>query len=282
MSNHAREALAGQTFLVKLGGETIADTAVLQRVLDDVRALTEHGVQVVIMHGGGPQATALSKRLGLTANMVGGRRVTDRDTLDVMKAVLAGQVNVDLVAACRAKAIPAVGLSGVSAGLIDAVKRPPKAVSGSNGVPVDFGYVGDIVGVRQDLLRALLAAGFVPVLNSLGSDAAGEVYNINADAAANAVAIALGVDKLIMITGAPGVLRDKDDPRTRIPTLTSAAARAAIEEGTIVGGMIPKIEESLEALSGGVGAVHIVKVDEPGTILDEVLRGGSRGTELVM
>lgn len=282
MNINALSEYRGQTFVLKIGGEAVADRLMLDSLLADVWALREAGVRVVIMHGGGPQASELSERLGLERVMVGGRRVTDYQTLQVMKMILAGQVNIDLVAACQARRIDAVGLSGPSGRIIQAVKRPPRAVSGSEGKPVDFGWVGDIVAVERRALDVLLDAGFTPVLSSLGLDEEGHIFNINADVAANSVAVGLGAHKLLLLTGAPGVLEDRNDATTRIPSLTEASARQAIADGRIQGGMIPKVEESIEALRAGVGAIHILSAAQTGALAAEVAEAGSVGTQIVL
>lgn len=267
------------TIVIKTGGELAADTEQVAALGADIAALE---ADVVVVHGGGPQATELSRKLGIERHIVGGRRVTDRETLDVMKMILGGLVNVDLTAALRGAGLRTIGLSGVSSGLVEAVKRPPRVVSGGGPEPVDFGWVGDIVGVNVSLLRLLLAEGYTPVLNSLGGDAGGHVYNINADVAATKVAAALEADHLALLTGGvPGVLRDKDDPETRIPRLTADDARAAIADGVIVGGMIPKIEEALDVLDAGVGAIHILGALRPGDVRRALDTPGSVGTALV-
>jgi len=266
--------------VLKLGGDMVADAAQTAALTDDLKRLCGISHRALIVHGGGPQATELTKRLGIERRIVGGRRVTDAATLEVMKMVLAGQVAIDLTAALRAAGLPAVGLSGVS-GVIEAVKRPPRVVSGCGPDPVDFGLVGDIEAIHTEPLRALVRAGMLPVLNSLGADAAGQVFNINADIAATRVAAALGASRLVLLTGkVPGVLRDPADPGTRIPRLTSAEARLAIADGTIVGGMIPKIEESLAVLDS-VDTVHIMGRVEPGALLRELKRPGDVGTALI-
>ena len=191
------------------------------------------------MHGGGPQATELGRRLGLEPRLVGGRRITDAPTLDVMKMVVAGRLNVDLVAALRAAGVPAVGLAG-SSGVIRAHRRPPRAVSGSDGAAVDFGLVGDVDGFDRALLDALDAAGYLPVVACLGAGAGDEVLNINADVVASQLAAAVGAAALVACTAVGGVRRDKDDAGTRIARLTVAEARAAIADGTRAGGDDPE------------------------------------------
>ncbi len=278
---------AAPTAVLKLGGEVVADADALAAVLADVAALTRAGWRLVICHGGGPQAGSLQRRLNLPTVKVGGRRVTDGPTLQVMKQVLAGEVSVDLVAAAVQAGLPAVGLSAVSCGLVTAHRRPPSRVSGGGDDPVDFGFVGDIDEIRPQLLRHLWEGGFVPVLNTLGLDGqrhaqhpTRQVYNINADTVAAAVGAALRVDHLFLMTAIGGVMRDKDDPSTRIPVLRATAAKTAIVDGTIVGGMIPKIEEALQNLDRGIGAVHIIG-PTAGCLQGAAQQPGQQGTALL-
>jgi len=275
------------TAVLKFGGEVVADTPRLVRVMSEVKALSDRGWHFVLCHGGNPQANALTERLGLERKQVGGRRITDAETLRVMKQVLAGECNIDVVAAALGQGLRAVGISGVSAHLVTAERRPPKVMSGCGPDPIDFGYVGDIAEIRTDLIELLWDHGYTPVLNTLGvssrpDEASGvcEVYNINADTVSSAIAAALRADHLFLITGVPGVLRDKDDPSTRIECLSEREARRAIDEGVIVGGMIPKVEEALKILQQGVKAIHIVGA-EAGSIRAEAERPGSCGTVLV-
>ncbi len=272
--------------VLKFGGDVVQDTDRLVAVLSEVAALVASGWRFVLCHGGGPQASSLQGRLGQHVVKVGGRRVTDAATLEVMKQVLGGQVSVDVVAAAQATGLSAVGISGVSAGTVTARRRPPIVVSGGGSEPIDFGLVGEIVSLRTDLITHLWEGGFTPVLNTLGVSAAPvegpacAVYNINADTVACGLAASLRAEHLFLMTGVPGVLRDKDDPATRIPTLTAAQARTAIAEGVVVGGMIPKIEEALRQLEAGIGAVHILGADAAG-LRAEAVRPGAAGTALV-
>ncbi len=272
--------------VVKIGGELVARPHDLLQLVADVAALVASDWRIAICHGGGPQATALQERLAIPTTKIGGRRVTDAATLQVMKLVLAGEVSVDVCAAAAAVGLPAVGISGVSAGLVTARRRPPKVVSGGGPEPVDFGLVGDVTEIRTALVEQLWAGGFVPVINTLGVAEAAppaspcEVYNINADTVASALAATLRADHLFLVTDVPGVLRDRDDPSSRIPRLGAAEAKAAIADGIIVGGMIPKVEEALDNLARGIGAVHILGVG-PGALQEAAMHPGSRGTVLV-
>jgi acetylglutamate kinase len=269
----------GRWFVVKIGGELAMDKPKLAASVGAaVRAFLDAGIRVAVIHGGGPQATDLQKKLGLQPKMVGGRRVTDEATLEVMKMSLAGQVSVDVAAAFRLAGVPALCTTGVSAGLVDAVKRPPKVISGAGPDPVDLGLVGDVAGVDVALFERIAAAGIVPVLGSLAGDGQGNVFNINADTVATRVAAKLGAAKLFLVSNVPGVLANKDDPSTRLPTLTPAEARAKIASGVIQGGMIPKVEESLEMLEEGIEAIHIVGISPNDAVLREAEKAGSQGT----
>jgi len=265
-----------KTIVVKLGGD-VFEPASLAAVAAELPAVVAAGWRPLLVHGGGPQATALSERLGLTPVLVGGRRVTDASTLDVMKMTVAGKLNVDLVAALRAAGVPAVGLAG-SSGVVRAAKRPPRVVAGGGDAPVDFGWVGDVTGFDLTLLTLLRDAGYLPVVASLGLADGGVCLNINADVVASQLAAAAGAAALVAITRVGGVRRDKDDPASRIPRLTVAQARAAIADGTVRGGMIPKLEEAFAPLGAGVPAVHIVA---PGELVAALSTPGATGTVLV-
>lgn len=284
--------------VVKLGGEVVAAArttdspqegnapdqkwgAHLAAIAADLAELRASGARVVVVHGGGPQATALQKQLGQTPNMVAGRRVTDADTLEVMKMAVAGKVNVDLCAALLAAGARPVGLHGASSCAVRAVRRPPRVVSGGGPAPIDFGFVGDVVDVNRELLALLTGAGHVAVLACLGADQAGNVFNINADVVANKVAVALDARALVLVTDVPGVLRDLEDPGSRIARLTVAAGRQAILDGVVTKGMIPKLEESFASLAEGVRAVHIIGRLDRGQLAREVAEPGSVGTVLV-
>ena len=267
--------------VVKLGGEVVAGPE-LPIVAADVAALSRRGDRVIVVHGGGPQATDLSRRLGIETRQVGGRRVTDAATLDVMKMVVAGKLNVDLCAALLAAGIRPVGLHGASGLVVEAVKRPPRVVSGGGPDPIDFGHVGDVIGFNTHLLGTLWSAGYVPVLACLGADGLGHTYNINADIVGNQLASNLGADHLFLVTSTPGVLRDVKDPSSRLALLTAEGARQAIADGTVTGGMIPKLEEAIAVLDGGVKSIHIVGRLQPGDLVREIDAPGTVGTTLTM
>jgi acetylglutamate kinase len=273
---------SGRPVVVKLGGDVLEGPA-LDRVAEDLHAAHAgggpgggHG-RLVVVHGGGAQVTALSAKLGLPTTMISGRRVTDAATLDVLKLVVAGRLNVDLCAALRRRGVPAVGLHAGS-GIIAAVRRPPRLLSGAGPDPVDLGLVGDVTGFDLSLLDCLWAADNLPVLSCLGMDPHGQVLNINADMTSSMLAAALGARTLVAVTAVGGVRRDKDDPASRIARLDVAGAKAAIASGQVQGGMIAKLEEAFVPLGAGVGSVQIVA---PGEIAAGLRAPGCAGTLLV-
>ena len=268
-----------QTIVVKLGGEVIASSELSQLTAD----LAELGrsARLVVTHGGGPQATKLQEALGQTPIKIAGRRVTDAATLDVMKMVLAGKLNVDLCAALVKVGAKPVGLHGASDMLIAAERRPPRVYSGAGPEPVDLGYVGDVVSVDTELLEVLLGAGRMPVLACLGCGSDGQVYNINADIVATKVAVALAAASLVLISDVRGVLRDVKDPSSRIARMTIGEGQALIQSGVVKEGMIPKLEECFSAISAGAKQVHIVGRLSKGELSSEIANPGSIGTVVV-
>jgi acetylglutamate kinase len=270
-------------FVIKLGGEVLADQEALDRVAAQIGLLTSLSIQVVVVHGGGPQATALSRRLGQEPTIVAGRRVTDDAALEVAKMVYSGVLNVDLLAALRANEVQGVGLSGVDADLITARRRPPVKVVDDAGVAreVDFGHVGDVDRVDPRVLATLLQSRFVPVISSLAGDADGAIFNVNADTVAESLAVALQAQKLIFLTGAPGVLRDRNDPSSLVTFADPDDLAALLASGAVAGGMRPKVEACIRAATGGVERTHIIDGRLSDSILLEVFTGSGCGTMIV-
>jgi acetylglutamate kinase len=269
-----------KTIVLKLGGE-IVHAPELDVVARDLRKLVDGFHRVAIVHGGGPQATALQKTLGLETRMVAGRRFTDERTLEVMKYVVAGQLNLDLCARLLANGVMGVGLHGASGHAIQARKRPPRVMQGAGPDPVDLGLVGDVTGFNLPLLGDLFERRYVPVLACLGCDDRGQALNINGDTVASQLAGALRADALVLVTSTPGVLRDVHDPASRIPRITRAEFEAMVKDGTVSGGMIPKLEESFDVLRSGARSVVIIGKLAPGDLEHAVLDPGSAGTVLV-
>lgn len=265
--------------VVKLGGEVIAGES-LRVLAADMSALarTRH---VVVVHGGGPQATKLQEALGQTPIKIAGRRVTDEATLDVMKMVLGGKLNIDLCAALlRAGGVP-VGITGASGHIIAAKRRPAKVYSGAGPDPIDLGFVGDVTKVNTTFIRTLLEGGMIPVIACLGAGDDGQIYNINADIVANRVASELGAKSLVLVSDVVGVLRDIKDPSSRIGRVSIAEGRALIAEGVVREGMIPKLEESFATLAQGAQQIHVVGKLALGDLEREIASPGSVGTVLV-
>jgi acetylglutamate kinase len=276
-------AYRDQVFVVKLGGEVLGEPEVLEQVTGQLALLSSLSIRLVVVHGGGPQATALSRRLGSEPRMVAGRRVTDDAALEVAKLVYAGQLNVDLLAALRAHRVQAVGLSGVDADLITAHRRPAVQVMDDSGktVKVDYGHVGDVDRVDPRVLSTLVEARFVPVVASLAGGEDGEVFNVNADTVAESLAVAMRAQKLIFLTGAPGVLRDRNDPSTLVTFADPDDLAGLMASGVLSGGMRPKVEACIRAATGGVERTHIIDGRAPDALLFEVFTGAGCGTMIV-
>jgi len=276
-------AYRDHVFVVKLGGEVLSDPDVRDQVAGQLSLLSSLSIRLVVVHGGGPQATALSRRLGQEPRMVAGRRVTDDAALEVAKMVYAGQLNVDLLAALREHKVQAVGLSGIDADLLTAHRRPPVSVVDDDGrtVQVDYGHVGDIDRVDPRVLVTLMEARFMPVIASLAGDEDGGVYNVNADTVAESLAVALRAQKLIFLTGAPGVLRDRNDPTTLVTFADPDDLAGLMASGALAGGMRPKVEACIRAATSGVERTHIIDGRAPDALLLEVFTGAGCGTMIV-
>ena len=270
----------GKTFVVKAGGGVFADVASTRVLIEQIAILHYFGVRVVFVHGGGPQLTELSTALGVPTRMVEGRRVTDQKSIDVSAMVLNGLINTRILGICRDLNIEAVGISGVDAGLVRAHKRPPVKVE-SIGEMVDYGFVGDIDAVDPAAVRKLLDNGLMPVVSPLSADDNGVLLNINADTVASALGAALGAEKLILCTGAPGILGDLSDPGSLISFIDLRGLKRLREEGRIADGMLPKAKAIEEAIRGGVRRVHVVSYAAPEGILGEVFTNEGTGTLIV-
>lgn len=271
----------GRVFVVKLGGEVLSRTRRIEALVEQAGVLQALGVRVVIVHGGGPQSTELTERLQHKARMVAGRRVTGPEDLKVAAYVLNGAVNTRLLAACRACGIPAVGLSGVDAGLVTAHRRPPVKMEGAGEEPVDFGLVGDIGEVDPAVLDLALEGGLTPVVSPLSADRKGNLLNINADTVAASLAVALKAEKLVLTMAAPGILQDRSDPSTLVSYLDLAGLQKLREQGALGDGMLPKATAIESAIGGGVPRVHLVSGSTEDALLREVFTNEGCGTLVV-
>ena len=269
-----------KTCVVKVGGDVLEDAEEREGLAFNVRDLIDDGFRVVLLHGGGPQVNRLQEKVGLKPNKVGGRRITGADDLLVVEQAICGEVNVGLVSTLLGAGINAFGCHGASGRLVSAKKRPPRVVSGAGPEPIDFGEVGDVDKINHELLEGLLALGLIPVIATLGVDESGRVFNINADTTVVAIAKALKPDLLLLVTKVGGIFKDLDDPQSRIADVNAEQARALIADGTIQGGMIPKVEEAMSVLDAGVGAIAIAGAAQLGAFRAVANGGGDFGTRI--
>lgn len=257
----------GAIVVVKFGGSAMSSPERYRQFAEDIVLMHQVGMKPVVVHGGGPQIGEWLKKLGKTSEFRDGRRVTDAETLEIAQMVLVGKVNSELVASLNRHAPIAVGLAGTDAALL--------TVEQAEG---DLGFVGSVTEVNTELLDRLLAMELVPVLSTVGADADGQAYNINADDVASAVAAALQAEKLIFLTDVPGVLSDPSDESSVITHMTIPEARSSIADGTIGGGMIPKVEGCIDAIERGVGSVHTVDGRVPHVLLLELFTDAGVGS----
>jgi acetylglutamate kinase len=258
-----------QRFVMKCGGSTLA--ALPASFFDDLRELQADGIKPVIVHGGGPAISETLTKLGIASEFVNGLRKTDEATLDVVEMVLAGRINKEIVRRIQQSGARALGLSGVDGKLIQA-----KPVANSS----EIGFVGDVTDVNADVIEGVMAMGYIPVIAPIGIDDAGQRYNINADTAAGAVASHLGVERMIVVTDVPGIMRTVDGAKVVLPSVTVEQIDEMIASGEIYGGMIPKVRAAVQCIQGRVQEVVIVNGDEPG-VLGRAVREGGIGTRIV-
>jgi acetylglutamate kinase len=257
----------GKTIVVKVGGLPMTDPERARSLAKDVLLLHSVGIRPVLVHGGGPQIDDHMRKVGKAPEFRDGLRVTDSETLDIVRMVLVGKINRELVSAINAIEPVAVGIAGEDGRLLEAE-------------PVDgaLGFVGRVERVRAGLLHALLDDGLVPIVSTVGADAAGQPFNINADDAARAIAVAMGAEKIIYLTGAPGLLENPDDPASLVHRLSSQEARSRIADHSVSGGMIPKLIACAEAVDGGVGSAHMIDGRAEHAILVELFTDAGVGT----
>jgi acetylglutamate kinase len=271
----------GKVFVIKAGGAVFGDPESTRALIEQVAILHQVGIKVVLVHGGGPQLTELSDALGIQTRMVQGRRITDEKSIDVTTMVLNGLINTRILAICRDLDIDAVGISGVDAGLVRAHRRPPVKLEGHASEPVDFGFVGDIDAVDVDVLRKQLDNGLMPVVSPLSADANGVLLNINADTVAAALGAALSAEKLLLCTGAAGILERIEDPTSVISFTDLSGLKRLRESGALSEGMLPKAAAIEHAIRGGVRRVHVISYKAPDSVLAEVFTNEGTGTLIV-
>ena len=260
----------GKIVVVKYGGNAMTSEDLKQQVMEDIVLLYLIGVKIVLVHGGGPEITELLGKIGKESEFFDGLRVTDKETVDVVQMVLAGKINKSLVNLLEMKGAKAMGISGIDGHMIEAEIKDER-----------LGFVGKITSVNVEPIADLLEKGYIPVVSTVGCDKAGNVYNINADTAAAQIAGAMKAESLISMTDIAGILRDRDDPSSLIPLIDIGDAEALFREGIISGGMIPKVECSIDAIRCGVKKVIIMDGRVPHAILIETLTDEGAGTMVV-
>ncbi|MEE9414794.1 MAG: acetylglutamate kinase [Acidimicrobiales bacterium] len=257
----------GAIIVIKLGGNAMVEPELATSFAQDIVLLRSVGLKPVVVHGGGPQIGDLLRRLGKETEFRDGLRVTDAETLDVARMVLVGKVGRDIVGSINVHGAYAVGLSGEDGGLIRAAARDP-----------ELGFVGDVVEIRPNIIERLLAEDMIPVVSTIGSDAAGQAYNINADTVAGALAGALDAEKVIYLTDVAGLLLDIDDPASIVARSTVAELQGHVDDGTVSGGMIPKVTACIEAVEAGAKSAHMLDGRVPHVLLLELFTDSGIGT----
>ncbi|PSO63297.1 MAG: acetylglutamate kinase [Cyanobacteria bacterium QH_6_48_35] len=265
------QQFAGRTVVVKYGGAAMRDKTLKDQIVRDIVFLSCVGLRPIVVHGGGPEVNSWLGKLGIEPQFRNGLRVTDADTMDVVEMVLVGRVNKELVSLINHAGGRAVGLCGKDGNLIKA--RP----EGQKGI----GFVGEVSSIDTSLVESLVNSGYVPIISSVAADQTGQAYNINADTVAGEIAAALGAEKLILLTDTPGILKDHHDPSTLITKLDIQRARGLIEEETVAGGMIPKVNCCVRSLAQGVRAAHIIDGRISHSLLLEIFTDEGIGSMIV-
>jgi acetylglutamate kinase len=269
----------GKTVVIKYGGHAMLSPELKEAVLTDTVLMKYVGMNPVIVHGGGPEITDMLKRIGKESRFVGGLRVTDKETMEIVEMVLVGKINKEIVTMINRIGGRAVGLSGKDGDLFEAVKKYRKVRTPEGGEEmVDIGFVGDISRVNPEIVNTVISEGYIPVVAPVAVGQDGQSYNVNADYAAGRLAAALGADKLIILTDVEGIMADRSDPASLFSVLKADNIPTLIDRGIIEGGMIPKVECCLDALAGGVKTTHILDGRELHSILLELLTDKGIGT----
>ena len=268
----------GKVFILKASGGVFGNSDATRALMEQVAILHQVGIRVVIVHGGGEQLTGIQQSMGIETRMVAGRRVTDAKSIEVTSMVLNGLVNTQILGICRELSINAVGVSGVDAGLIRAHKRPPVQVGSET---VDYGFVGDIDLVDAKVLQQLLDDGLMPVVSPVSCDDKGVLLNINADTVAAAIGAALNAEKLLLVTGAPGIMESLEDPHSLVSYTDLAGLKKLKDQGSLKDGMLPKAKAIEDAIRGGVRRVHCISYKTPDSVLAEVFTNEGTGTLIV-
>src|SRR5258706_8983192 len=274
----------GKTFVVKLSGKVTEDRVGLISLAEEIAMMHTVGIRLCVVHGGGKQLSDLDEIMGVQQTIIEGRRVTDDATLEMAKMIFAGKINTDILSALRHRGCEAVGLSGVDGNIVHAERRPPKEIMNretGESEHVDFGNVGDIIEINARLLTVLLDEGYLPVISSLGADAEGTVFNINADTIAAEIAIQLQAEKLILLSDVDGIYLRAGEPETKLSRLTADEAEAMLKDRTATRGMIPKLQSIAALLKRGVHSAHILDGTKRNALLSEIFTDSGTGTMIV-
>lgn len=271
----------GKTVVVKYGGNAMINEELKEKVMQDVALMKYVGIQPVIVHGGGPEITGFLGKVGKETQFISGLRVTDAETVEIAEMVLDGKINSDIVTLLNRRGVSAVGLSGKDANLIRAKKKLATVYEGEASRKIDIGYVGQVETIDTRLLQDLIAHDYIPVIAPIGVGADGESYNINADDVAAEIAGALAAEKLLLLTDVEGVYKDYEDKSSFLSTLAATDARRYIGDGTLTGGMIPKVEACLRALDAGAAKTHIIDGRLAHSIILEIFTSAGIGTQVV-
>ncbi|MDD3364036.1 MAG: acetylglutamate kinase [Syntrophomonas sp.] len=263
---------SGKRVVIKYGGAAMQDCALKQKVMQDIVLMKYVGMHPIVVHGGGPDINAMLKRLDIKSSFIDGLRVTDQETMEIVEMVLGGKVNKEIVTGLNASGGKAIGISGKDGGLLEA-----RAIDDTG----KMGYVGEVCQVNPQVIETLIENGYIPVIAPIGIDKDQQSYNINADLAAAALAVALKADKLVLLTDVPGLLQNPKDSDSLISVLKVSQVPEYIANGTIAGGMIPKVKCCVEAVTGGVGRTHIIDGRVPHSILLEIFTDEGVGTMVI-
>ena len=262
----------GKRVVIKYGGAAMKDCSLKQKVIQDIVLMKFVGMHPIVIHGGGPEINAMLKRLGIASSFIDGLRVTDHATMEIVEMVLGGKVNKEIVSGINASGGKAIGISGKDGGLIEAQALDPSG---------QMGFVGEVININPQIIETMIENGYIPVIAPIGIDKQGQSYNINADLVAAAIAVSMKADKLVLLTDVPGLLSDPQDSESLISILNISEVAEYIANGTIAGGMIPKVHCCEEAVAGGVGRTHIIDGRVPHSILLEIFTDEGVGTMVV-
>ena len=271
----------GKTVVIKYGGNAMINSELKNSVIQDITLLKYVGMRPIVVHGGGPEITSVLNKFGKKTEFISGLRVTDEETVSIAEMVLVGKINTEIVNLLNRHGSKAVGLSGKDANLILAKKHFAEVHENGGVSMVDIGFVGEVESINTNILNTLIDSGYIPVIAPIGVGKNGESYNINADYVAGEIAGALGAEKLLMLTDVEGIYRDYQDKTSFISSLSLEEAQQMIAQGSIGGGMIPKVETCIKALQGGTGKTHIIDGRQPHSILLEIFTSQGIGTQVV-